>query len=150
MTGDETEGRSSLPRVSLTAETAAEVWRSALDQMSGMTAEQARQFDRVAISAPNRLVIYFPPAYTLAKSVCERPDHAAKFEKALAEVTGQTVRIEFAVAEDAPPCEVAPQPKRAVSPQQRQREAAERPIVQRAIELFGAQLGPVQPPSDRQ
>ena len=68
-----------------------------------MVVDQARQFDSVAISAPNRLVIRFKPVYALSKTMCERPEQAARFEQALAEVTGQPIRVEFAlVSEPAP------------------------------------------------
>ena len=134
------------PSLALTPENAAEVWMEALSRMSGLAVEQARQFERVAISAPNRLVIHIKPGYTLAKSVCERPDQVAKFEKALAEVTGGRVRVEFTLSEDESGPDRAERPAPQVSPQQRLMEVLQRPIMRRASDLFGVQPMRVDPP----
>ena len=67
-----------------------------------MVVDQARHFDSAASPGPNRLVIRFKPGYALFKSACERPEQVTRFEQALAEVTGQPVRVEFALAENEP------------------------------------------------
>ena len=133
--------------VELTAQNAVEIWNRALGQLSGMVVEQAKQFDSVAIPAPNRLVIRFKPVYARSKTMCERPDQAAKFEQALAEVTGQRIRVEFALVSE-PNASDSPVPARVALPQQRLLEAAKHPLVQRACELFGAQPVRVDDPSD--
>ena len=124
----------------LTAENAVEVWNRALSRLSGMAADQARQFDSVAIPAPNRLVIRFKAGYAVCKSACERPEQVARFEQALAEVCGQRIRVEFALAADeAGPSGAESAPARAVPPHQRLLEVMKHPLVHRAGELFGAQ-----------
>jgi DNA polymerase-3 subunit gamma/tau len=138
------------PAVELTAENAAEIWSGALARLSGMIVEQARQFDSIAISAPNRLVIRFKPGYAVFKSTCERPEQVARFEQALAEVTGQRVRVEFAISEDSPDQSQSVASARAVPPHQRLLEAMKHPLVQRAGELFGAQPMRVDEPSSRE
>jgi hypothetical protein len=64
-----------------------------------MAADSARNYSRVAISAPNTLVIHLKPGYTFAKAICERPEQLTQFERALAELTGETMRVQFAVDE---------------------------------------------------
>lgn len=128
----------SRPATALTADNAAALWSQALAGLTGFAVEYARHFDRVAISAPNHLVIYFRPGYTLAKSVCERPEQLAKFEQAMAAVTGQTVRIEFREREPELEKSQAATPTRAVLPHQRMAQAAQHPMVRLAGELFGA------------
>ena len=126
--------------VELTAENAVEVWDRALSRLSGMAADQARQFDSIAIPAPNRLVIRFKSGYAVCKSACERPEQVARFEQALAEVCGQRIRVEFALAADeAGQSGAVSAPARAVSPHQRLLEVMKHPLVHRAGELFGAQ-----------
>ncbi|MEN6457737.1 MAG: DNA polymerase III subunit gamma/tau [Thermoguttaceae bacterium] len=132
-------------RLELSAENAVAVWTGALKRLSGMVVDQARQFDSVAIGAPNRLVIRFKPGYAVSKSVCERPEQVARFEQALAEVTGQPVRVTFALSEESQT--QAEAPRRAVSAHQRLAEAAEHPLVRQATELFGAQPVRVEGPS---
>ena len=139
------------PAVELTAENAVEVWNRALSRLSGMAADQARQFDSVAIPAPNRLVIRFKSGYAVCKSACERPEQVARFEQALAEVSGQRIRVEFALAADeAGQSGAESAPARAVSPHQRLLEVMKHPLVHRAGELFGAQPIRVDDPSPRE
>jgi hypothetical protein len=127
--------------VALTSENAAELWNAALSRMSGMVVEQARQFDSVAISAPNRLAIRFRPGYAVSKSVCERPEQVARFEQALAEVAGQRIRVEFVMAADEPGVSTpAAASARATSPHQQRLEAMQNPLVRRVTELFDAHV----------
>jgi DNA polymerase-3 subunit gamma/tau len=123
----------------LNAANALAIWSAALDRLSGIVVEQARQFDSVAFLVPNRLVIRFKPGYAIFKTTCERPEQVSRFEQALAEAAGQPVRVEFALTADEPGEPAATTP-RVVSPQQRRMEAMQDPLVQRAAELFDAQI----------
>ena len=126
-------------RVSVTPETISGIWSQVLQQLSDMTSANAEMSERVAICAPNRLVVSFRPKYTSCKSFCERPEQAARLEKALLEATGTPLKLEFALLEDAPeerpPAEARPA---AVSPRERLVEKANHPFVKRAAELFNA------------
>ena len=134
--------------IALSQQNAAEIWSLALGKMSGMVVEQAKQFDRVEASSASCLAVTFKPGYALAKSSCERPGQVARFEQALAEVTGQPVRVSFSVAEDAPAATAADSESApTISPHQRLMEASKHPMIRRATELFGAQPTRVDPPS---
>jgi len=74
----------------------------------------------------------------LAKSVCEAPEQLAKFEQALAAVTGQHVRIEFREREASPDGAEAAPANNALSEYQRRMQLARHPMVRLASELFGA------------
>jgi len=133
--------------VELTAENAAEVWNRVVAGLPGLVAEHAKHFDRVAISAPDRLVVRFKPEYTLAKSVCEQPEQLARFERALAELTGRSVRVEFTLREDDLTDGRTGERPQTVSPHQRIMQIAKHPMIRRAEELFGAQPVRVDGPS---
>ena len=124
--------------LSLTPETVGEIWRQVLSRLSDITAEYAAAFERVAISAPNHLVVSFRAKYNACKAFCERPEQVVKLERALADVTGRAVRVGFAMLEDEPSAQVAGASQRPVDPHQRLREAAQHPLVRRAVELFDA------------
>ncbi len=141
-----TESAAPTPTVELRAENAVEVWNRAISQLSGMVVEQAKQFDSIAAPAPNRLVISFKPRYAVSKSVCERPEQVARFEQALAAVTGRPVRVEFALSGEDP--KEAEPPSRVVPSHQRLLDAAHNPLVRRAGELFDAQPVKVDDVSD--
>ncbi len=125
--------------IELTPENAGDIWQRVLAGCSGLAVENAKQFDRVANSAPNRLVVSFKPGYTFAKSICEKPEHAARFQGVLSEILGTAATIEFRLLEGDVKLEAAERAARVVSPQQRNMEAAGHPFVRRAEELFGAQ-----------
>ncbi|MCR4411982.1 MAG: DNA polymerase III subunit gamma/tau [Thermoguttaceae bacterium] len=124
-------------RVTLSAENATEIWSRVLASLPGFGAEHAKHFARVVVTGPNRLAVSFRPAYTFSKTVCERPEQKAKFEQALAELTGQRITVEFTLLEDAPAASEKATP-RVVPPHQRMLQVAQHPMVRRAAELFGA------------
>lgn len=124
------------------------VWRTALEGLSGMAADQARQAQRVAFHPPNRLVITLPPGYAFQKGFCERPENLTRFERQVAEQTGHSLRIEFSVAAGEPPKPGTASAPKPVSQHQRMMEASQNPMVRRAMELFGAQLVRVDGPSE--
>jgi len=136
-------------RIVLTPANAAEIWVQALSKLSGMIVDQAKQFESVAIPAPNRLVIRFKNEYAVFKSSCERPEQVAKFEQSLAEVTGQRIRVEFALASgDSEPAAAQAPAAKVVSPHVRKMEMSQHPLIQRATELFGAEVMDVIPPQE--
>jgi hypothetical protein len=127
----------SVAAVPLSDENATEIWSRVVARTTGLVAGHAKHYARAAISGPNRLVVVFKAGYTFSKSVCEKAEQKAKFEQVLAELTGQRVQLEFAVAEPdaaAPAAGAA----RAATPQQRLLEVGKNPLVRRATELFGA------------
>ena len=109
------------------------IWHEALASLNDLVADQAAMSDSIAILAPNRLVVKFPGKYTSCKEFCERPEQKSKLVTALETVAGQSVQLDFelqGVADSvAPPAQ--PRTRRA-----QLAEVVQRPIVQRALELF--------------
>ena len=119
----------------LTAESAAIVWRHVVDNLGELVADQARLSERVAWAAPDRLAVSFPAKYTSCRQFCEAPEQRAKLEAALAVAAGAPVRLEFETLPDtAEP--TAPQRSTLAARRQLQAEVTARPIVRRAMELF--------------
>lgn len=54
-----------------------------------------RRSTRSAISGPNRLEIFLPASYDLARKSCERPEVLSKIEATLLQITGQPVSVRF-------------------------------------------------------
>jgi DNA polymerase-3 subunit gamma/tau len=135
---EETDVRPPGPKLVLSRQNAAEIWSKALSKVSGLAASNARDYADLAVPSPHRLVVGFKPAYTLAKSICERPDQAARFEQALADLTGQPIRVEFVLLEGESDQDEPGSRPRALSPQQRMMEISQHPMIRRAAELFGA------------
>ena len=123
--------------VALTPESVAAVWQQALATMNDMVADQAGLCESVTLAGPRKLVVAFKPKYAAFKQSCERPEQAAKLERAVAAIIGEPVRVEFTVI-DGPADEGLVPPPRAVSPRQLMAEKSQHPLVRRAIELFDA------------
>jgi hypothetical protein len=103
-----------------------------------MTADHGARYERVAISAPNRLVVSFRAGYTLDKERCERPDRKLRIEEAIGQVTGKTIRVDFEILADSSSQNAVPKP--VVSKRQRMRQKESEPLVRQAIELFEAEV----------
>lgn len=128
----------------ITPSTAAAVWRQAIGLIEDMTADYAGKSDRIAISAPNRLVVSFKSSYTLHKESCEKPERKARIEQALQQVTGQPIHVEFEVIPDERGS--AAQAKPVQSLRQRMREQEKHPMVKEAIEIFEAEITRLEEP----
>ena len=129
----------------LTPENIESIWSQAVEQLSEMAAQQVRQCQNVAISAPNRLVVTFPAEYTFSKQQCERPEQAARLMRAVAQVTGTPVKIEFAVAEAAMSEQPKAAPARAASQRELISERADHAMVRKAVEMFDGEIIRVAP-----
>jgi DNA polymerase-3 subunit gamma/tau len=139
---------SQLPGVSgggLSEENLLSVWASAVSKITGLVGEQAKQYHQVALPEPDRLVVSFKPEYAFAQSVCEK--QIGRFEQALAETTGQKIRVEFVVL-DSPGGATTSPAARNVSQHQRMLEIAKHPLVKQAVELFGATPTRIDPPQE--
>lgn len=120
----------------LTAASADQIWKQALDELGDMTADFASLYDHVAISAPHSLVVHFREGYTLHKESCARPDRKAQLEQAVSRIVGHPVRIDLAVIPETQPQAQAPAPSKF----QLMREKESHPLVRQAVELFDAEV----------
>jgi DNA polymerase-3 subunit gamma/tau len=112
-------------------------WRSAIDNIGGMTSDIAGNFDSLAIPAPNVLVVAMKAAYN--KEWCERPEVKRKLEQEMTKRAGRSIRIDFAVEAQSAPKALerrAPAQNRV----QRMRQLEQHPLVQEAIQLFDAEI----------
>jgi DNA polymerase-3 subunit gamma/tau len=125
--------------LSATPETAETIWKQALANMEDMASVYGAGYAAVATPAPNRLVVTFPPGYTLQKEGCERPERKARIEQALSRITGREMRVDFELLEDTQPAlrKQAPPPP---THRQRLRQVEQQPFVRRAMELFDAEV----------
>ena len=122
----------------LAAEQIGRIWRGALESLNDMTADSAGMADSVAISGPNRLAVRFRQVYNSSKSFCERPERRQTLEDAVSQVAGRPVKLTFELISEDRPHESPPRPK--VSRQQMRQQVSRHPLVERAVELFEAEV----------
>ena len=125
--------------VALTAANAASIWQQALDSMGDMAADMGRLATKVATSGPNRLAVSFPAGYSAQKDFCERPTTRPRFENALQQITGQTIRLEFELLAGAPNA-VETRVAAPTSKRQLIKDRERHPLIQQAMELFQAEM----------
>lgn len=121
----------------LTAKSAERIWQQALAEIGGVTADMGGNFESIAISAPNSLVVNLTGAYN--KEWCERQDVKRKIDEALSRLAGQVIRVSFtAPREDAP--QRTDRRQIAQARWQKMREVEQHPLVKNVVKLFGAEV----------
>ncbi len=129
----------------ITAETLKEVWPRVLSGIGALMANDLVKAGLPAIFGPNALAIRFPAAYNKERDYCQEASRLAKVEAALHRITGQawTLRVE-SLAGSAPavpaPTTEAPKPAPARPPRNNREEAEKEPLIQRALDVLGAQI----------
>ncbi|QEG34403.1 DNA polymerase III subunit gamma/tau [Bythopirellula goksoeyrii] len=114
-----------------TAENVEQIWKQALDSLTGMVADQASHVDEVTADADGRMVITFTESFY--RDWCERPANRARLDAALTEVCGRKVPLVLqATKRDPASSTSAPPPSR----RQKQMELVSQPFVKKAIDLF--------------
>jgi DNA polymerase-3 subunit gamma/tau len=130
----------------LAREEARAAWTEALAALADsgdMSADLGKLASDIAISGPNTLAVIFPQEYSYQKSACERPDRKTRLEEAISAATGRSVRLEFRLGGQAAPkplTTAAPQAPTLAQKAQRRREMERHPLVQKAMELFDAEV----------
>ncbi len=124
----------------LSAQTAEQVWREALAQVTDSVSVAAGFAESVRLVGPNRLAVVFSAQYDSYAALCRKPDKLAKLEKAIAVVSGRIVRIDVEISGDTAVAKsAAPKVEPNVVKRNRLKDAAEQPFVRRAMELFEAE-----------
>ena len=130
--------------VEFTKENVPKIWAAAIQEVSDMAADFASQASEVAISAPNVLAVRFLSRYNTSKTYCERPERREILEKAVSEIVGKKIHLDFSILRDDTAHEPVPRPT-VKNTQQLKREITSHPMVEAAGEIFGAQVTKVDP-----
>ncbi len=123
--------------ISCTPENAAALWQQVANALGGMATDYALCAARQTVPGPGRLIVHFAQKFAFHKSCCEKPETLSHIERHLAAISGQRVKVEFALFEDGP-TETAPTQRQPASNRQKLMEKAQHPLIKRATELFNA------------
>ena len=100
--------------------------------------------DVVSLLEPDHISVLFPPDFSFQKETCERPERRQKIVKTLSELTGMQFKVSFGLsrqqAVDESPVEVVK------TLRERNMEAEGNPFVQRAVEVFEAEISHIDHP----
>ncbi|PHR94654.1 MAG: hypothetical protein COA78_31915 [Blastopirellula sp.] len=127
----------------LTSANCRAIWDSILADMADTLGTSAASYHDVAITAPNRLVVSYSTSYTVKRL----EDNRKRFEDLLAEACGGRIDVDFAVTEK--PAQTETKDATSLQPTQGQliRLVEASPLVQEAMELFGAEVASVRAPN---
>jgi DNA polymerase-3 subunit gamma/tau len=114
----------------------AEILAELIQRLDETMGANLRRATRSAICGPNRLEIFLPASYDLARRSCERPEVQSRIEAVLHEVTGQPVGVRFQLdaASDGPSVPARPSEMRT-----RRVDDPEDTLVKEVAERFGIQ-----------
>jgi DNA polymerase-3 subunit gamma/tau len=129
--------------VVLTPGSLPDVWEEVLQHVGPILASRLKKADLPAIFAPNSLVLRFPSSYNSERDHCQQPASVARVEEVLRKITahGWNVRIESTGADADTGKKAGAETEHSPSRYRRQRaDALKEPLVQRAMEVLGAQL----------
>lgn len=126
----------------LTVAEATDTWRKMAATLDGVLADAARTMQKVEVTGANSLAVSLNNKYNA--TYCERPEHKSLLEKKMKEFVGQTIRLQFRTGQKKAIPQNAPA-KPQVSPAQLMRQIHDHPFVQKAVQLFDAELTRVHP-----
>ena len=131
----------------LTEDNVEEIWKRALASLSGMVVDHAATAEQVSVDQQGRLVASFNEMFH--RDYCEKPNNRNRLEQALHEACGRRVVLQLVANKrvDSSENPAPPRPSR----RQQEREIAEQPFVQKAMELFDGDPARMRyvPPADR-
>ena len=132
----ETERPQAEPSISLDDTNVSRVWRQALAETGDTTADLAGEFERLELPSPSQLVVTLPDPYSC--DACNRPERKERLERALAAITGASIRVDFVASKQSPATATPRKP--VMSKRQQIREIEQHPMVRAAIEMFDGEV----------
>lgn len=138
--------QSEQPEVRLSSENISSIWPQVIELTGPMLGNELKKSGTPAISGPNALVIEFSRQYNQALEYCSDPARILRIQNALGKITGQSWVVRVASKVVTNPEELVEETPAVVEPvvskpKVNPKDAAEKePLVQRALEIFNAQI----------
>lgn len=132
--------------VRLSSENISSIWPQVIESTGPMLGNELKKAGTPAISGPNALVIEFSRQYNQALEYCSDPARILRIQNALGKITGQSWVVRVASKVVTNPEELVEETPAVVEPvvskpKVNPKDAAEKePLVQRALEIFNAQI----------
>jgi DNA polymerase-3 subunit gamma/tau len=138
------ESKSAVDLVVITSENIAAVWSQLCADFDDLFANILQSAVVVSLLKPDHISVLFPHDFSFQKETCERPERRQKIVDTLSELTGMQFKVSFGLsrqqAVDESPVEVVK------TLHERNMEAEGNPFVQRAVEVFEAEISHIDHP----
>ncbi|WP_437192571.1 DNA polymerase III subunit gamma/tau [Planctomicrobium sp. SH527] len=141
------EDASEIPHVPFDEAHLAEYWHAVVSQMSRVQVSKLKVSNRIAISGPNLVEIFFPKSYSFAKQYCEQPETLKRLNFVTTQVAGKQVDCKLTIDPTAEVQIKAPErQENAIVVERLKPSAVEADqFVQLAVAVFGGQVLEVRP-----
>jgi DNA polymerase-3 subunit gamma/tau len=130
--------------VVITSENITTVWKQLFADFDDLFANILQSAVVVSLPEPGHVSVLFPHDFSFQKETCERPERRGKVVAALQALTGMQFKVSFGLsrqqAVDGSPSEVVK------TSRERNMEAEDNPFVQRAVEMFEAEISHIDHP----
>jgi DNA polymerase-3 subunit gamma/tau len=138
------EIRSPVDLIVITSENIATVWKQLCADFDDLFANILQSADVVSLLEPGHVSVMFPHDFSFQKETCERPERRQKVVETLNALTGMQFKVSFGLlqkpAVDASPVEVVK------TARERNMDAEDNPFVQKAVEVFEAEISHIDHP----
>lgn len=136
--------KSPVELIGITSGNITTVWNRLCADFDDLFANVLQSADVVSLPEIDHISVLFPHDFSFQKETCERPDRRQKVVEALKVLTGKQFKVSFGLSrqqvEDESPVEVVK------TSRERNMEAEGNPFVQRAVEVFEAEISHIDHP----
>lgn len=135
-----------IPTHGLTEETLGGIWPQVLSGVGPMLGNELKKAGLPAISGPYALVLEFPKEYNQAMELCQEPGRTNRIQEVLLKLTAQPWQVRMVLgsaSSSGTPSRIPAQVVEQEPPKPRENTkliAEKDPLVQRALEVFNAQI----------
>ena len=138
------ENKSPVDLVVVTSENITAVWNRLCADFDDLFANVLQSAEVVSLPEIDHVSVLFPHDFLFQKETCERPERRQKVVETLKALTGKQFKVTFGLsrqqAADESPLEVVK------TSRERNMEAEDNPFVQRAVEVFEAEISHIDHP----
>jgi DNA polymerase-3 subunit gamma/tau len=138
------ESKSPVELVVITSENITAVWNRMCTDFDDLFSNVLQSADVVSLSEIDHVSVLFPHDFSFQKETCERPERRQKVIEALKALTGRQFKVSFGLSRQQAADESPPEVVK--TSRERNMEAEGNPFVQRAVEVFEAEISHIDHP----
>jgi DNA polymerase-3 subunit gamma/tau len=130
----------------LTPDNLAAVWKHVYELVGGMAADHAKAYHNLHLEDGGKLIVTFRKDQKFSCDYCSRPENQEKFNRALRQIVGHPVKLDFVVSEEGGGATSS----RPVTAGERSLfDVLQEPMIRKTVEIFGARPVAILPPTKK-
>lgn len=138
------EPKSAMDLIDISSDNLAAVWSQLCTDFDDLLANILQSAVEVSLLEPGHISVLFPQEFSFQKETCERPEHRQNIVDGLNAITGTRFKISFALSRQQTVAESPATPVK--TSRELNIEAEGHPFVQKAVEIFEAEISHIDHP----